>query len=74
MRRDLHPSYIRLNDGQWDWVPHSLARQQFTAPQIEEYAMETRSGRDGYGENSDNNNTTTNSIHFTVKNTIILCS
>ena len=57
------------HDGKWIWVLYSPARQWFTVSQVEKYAVETRSWRDGQDQD---NTTTTNSIEPTFKNTIIL--
>jgi hypothetical protein len=69
MRGSCAP-FIYAYDRKRTWVLHFLARQQFTVSEIEEYAMERRNIRDGYGQKNNNN---INSTEHIFKNTIILC-
>ncbi|KGQ01824.1 hypothetical protein PAAG_11399 [Paracoccidioides lutzii Pb01] len=64
-RKEFVPPFnVRPLDGKWTWSLHSLARQQFTAMEIDNHAIESRiEGTDMV------NNKTTNSFEHTFKNT-----
>ena len=69
MVKGVVPPFMYAHDGKRTWVLHFPVRPQFTAPEIDKYAMERRNRREGYGQNNNNNNNTTNSSEHIFKNT-----